>query len=430
LPVARAEHESAAAVDVILRDGSTLRLRAPTEDDVDALVAFFSALSERSLYLRFHGVRRIDRALVEHFVDPDWQERGVLVGVLADEAGAERIVAAAEFMRLHDESSAEVAFTVADELQGRGIGTRLLEQLAVRAAGARIESFVAEVLSENARMLSVFRGAGFDVVRELEGGEIEVRFPIASTEAFRARVDERDHLAVTASLRPFFAPRSLVVVGASRRRGSIGGELFRNVLAADFEGAAYPVNRDGEPVGGVRAYRSIKELPEAVDLAVICLPGGHVLGAAEAALAKGITALCVISSGFAEVGAEGLERQERLLELVRAHGGRLVGPNCLGIAIPPPPSGRARCRPARSPSRLKAARSVLRSWRKQRSGGSGSPPSSRSGTRQTSRRTTCSNGGRTTRTRSSCSCTWSRLAIRPSSAGSPAAWRGGSRSWR
>jgi acetyl coenzyme A synthetase (ADP forming)-like protein len=335
LSVARAEHGSAAAVDVILRDGSTLRLRAPTEDDVGALVAFFSALSERSLYLRFHGVRRVDRALVEHFVDPDWQERGVLVGVLADEAGAERIVAVAEFMRLHDESSAEVAFAVADELQGRGIGTRLLEQLAVRAAATGIESFVAEVLPENTQMLSVFQSAGFDVVRELEGGEIEVRFPIASTEAFRARVDERDHLAVTASLRPFFAPSSLVVVGASRRRGSIGGELFRNVLAADFEGVAYPVNRDGEPVGGVKAYRSIEELPEAVDLAVICLPGGHVLGAAEAALAKGITALCVISSGFAEVGAEGLERQERLLELVRAHGGRLVGPNCLGIAIPP-----------------------------------------------------------------------------------------------
>jgi acetate---CoA ligase (ADP-forming) len=335
LPVARADHEPAAAVDVILRDGSTLRLRAPTEDDAGALAAFFSALSERSLYLRFHGVRRIDRALVEHFVDPDWQERGVLVGVLADEAGAERIVAAAEFMRLHDERSAEVAFTVADQLQGRGIGTRLLEQLVVRAAAAGIESFVAEVLPENRQMLSVFQGAGFDVVRELEGGEIEVRFPIAATEAFRDRVDERDHLAVTASLRPFFAPHSLAVVGASRRRGSIGGELFRNVLAADFEGAAYPVNRDGEPVGGVKAYRSIEELPEAVDLAVICLPGEHVLGAAEAALAKGITALCVISSGFAEVGAEGLERQERLLELVRAHGGRLVGPNCLGIAIPP-----------------------------------------------------------------------------------------------
>ncbi|MGB2875391.1 MAG: GNAT family N-acetyltransferase [Gaiellaceae bacterium] len=327
--------QSVDAVDVILRDGSTLRLRAPANNDVGALLAFFSGLSERSFYLRFHGVRRVDRALVEHFVGPDWRDRGVLVGVIGDRTGGERIVAVAEFMRLREETTAEVAFAVADELQGRGIGTRLLEQLALRAAAVGIEHFVAEVLPENARMLGVFRDAGFETTREVDGGEIEVRFPIAATETFRARVDERDHLAVTASLRPFFAPRSLAVIGASRRRGSIGGELFRNVLAADFEGAAFPVNRDGEPVGGVAGYLSVDDVPELVDLAVICLPAHHVLGAAEAALARGIKALCVISSGFAEVGAEGAERQERLLELVRAHGGRLVGPNCLGIAIPP-----------------------------------------------------------------------------------------------
>ena len=172
------------------------------------------------------------------------------------------------------------------------------------------------------------------MTRELDGGEFEVCFPIASTEQYRTRVDERDHLAVTASLRPFFEPRSVAVIGASRRRGSIGGELFRNVLTADFAGAAYPVNLGGEPVAGVRAYASIGEVPEVVDLAVICLPGPLVLEAAEATLARGVKALCVISSGFAEVGAEGRERQELLLGLVRAHGGRLVGPNCLGIAVP------------------------------------------------------------------------------------------------
>ena len=318
------------AVDVILRDGSTLRLHAPGAADGEALEAFFSGLSERSFYQRFHGIRRIDPGLVEHFLAPDWHDRGVLVGAAED-----GIVAVAEYLRLRDERSAEVAFAVADELQGRGIGTRLLEQLAVRAAAAGIERFVAEVLPENSAMLAVFRDAGFEVARELSGGEIEVRFPIAPTAKFQARVDERDHLAVTASLRPFFAPRSLAVVGASRRRGTIGGELFRNVIAADFQGAAYPVNRDGEPVGGVRAYRSVDELPETVELVVICLPAQHVLGAAESALKSGVKAVCVISSGFAEVGADGRQRQERLLELVREHGGRLVGPNCLGIAIPP-----------------------------------------------------------------------------------------------
>jgi acyl-CoA synthetase (NDP forming) len=126
------------------------------------------------------------------------------------------------------------------------------------------------------------------------------------------------------------------VLGASPRRGTIGGELFRNILAADFAGAAYPVNRWGESVAGVRGYAVIADIPDEVDLAVICLPGPQVLDAAEACLAHGIRALCVISAGFAEIGEEGVERQRRLLELVRAHGGRLIGPNCLGIAAAGP----------------------------------------------------------------------------------------------
>jgi acetate---CoA ligase (ADP-forming) len=326
--------KTAPAVDVILRDGSTLRLRAPGRSDTDALVAFFTRLSQHSLYLRFHGIRHVDAALVEHVVEPNWVDSGALIGFLADPDGGERIVALAEYARLRDPQVAEVAFTIAEELQGRGAATRLLEQLAARAGEVGIESFVAEVLSENTAMFSVFRDAGFEVTRALDGGEVEVRFPIAPTHTFRARVEERDHVAVAASLRPFFAPAAVAVVGASKRRGSIGGELFRNILAADFVGAAYPVNRGGEAVAGVRGYGAIDEIPDPVDLAVICVPGDSVLASAEAALRKGVPALCVISAGFAEVGAEGAERQRRLLALVRAHGARLVGPNCLGIAVP------------------------------------------------------------------------------------------------
>ena len=146
------------------------------------------------------------------------------------------------------------------------------------------------------------------------------------------RRDRRDHVAVAASLRPFFQPRSVAVIGASARRGTIGGELFRNVLEADFAGAVYPVNRGGEPVGGVAGYTSCAELPTTVDLAVICVPGASVLDAAREALETGVRALCVISAGFAETGSDGEARQDELLALVRAHGARLVGPNCLGIA--------------------------------------------------------------------------------------------------
>jgi acetate---CoA ligase (ADP-forming) len=330
-PLLSVGDRAAGAVDVILKDGGTLRLRPPGAGDADAVLAFLQGLSERTLYLRFHGIRHVDESLAESLLEPDWTERGVLAGWLGD-----RIVGVANYVRLRDPAVAEAAFVVADEEQGRGIGTRLLEHLAERASENGVSRFVAEVMAENRPMLNVFTGAGFDVVRELEHGEVEVSFPLASTETFQARVEERDHVAVAASLRPFFEPGSVAVIGASRRRGSIGGELFRNVLEADFDGAAYPVNRGGESVAGVRGYGSISEIPDPVELAVICVPGARVLEAAEEALAKGVHAVCVISSGFAETGAAGRERQEQLLALVRSHGARLLGPNCLGIASSKP----------------------------------------------------------------------------------------------
>jgi len=323
------------SVDVILRDGGTLRLRPPGREDADALLDFFRALSQQSLRRRFHGLPNIRPQLVESLLEPDWKERGSLLGTLADDDG-ERVVAVANYVRLRDPAVAESAFAVADAEQGRGIGTRLLERLAARAAAVGIDRFVAEVLPENRSMLGVFEKVGFELKRELASGVVEVAFPITSTEAYELSVEERDHTAVVASLRPFFEPQSVAVVGASPRRGTIGGELFRNVLQGDFAGAAYPVNPKGAAVAGVRGYAAVSEIPDPVDLAVISVPGEHVYAAAEDALRSGVRALVVISAGFAEIGSEGVERQERLLALVRAHGARLIGPNCLGIAVAGP----------------------------------------------------------------------------------------------
>jgi acetyl coenzyme A synthetase (ADP forming)-like protein len=319
-------------VDVILRDGATLRLRSPQRPDAAALLDFFRALSPQSLYLRFHGFPSLGPQLVERLLEPDWAERGALLGTLAVD-GRERVVAVAEYMRLRDPRLAEAAFAVADAHQRRGIGTRLVEQLAERAARHGIEQFVATVMSENREMLGVFESLGFELTRERDAGEVEVAFPIAATGAFEEQRALRDHVAVTASLRPFFEPRSVAVIGASARRGTIGGELFRNIIEGDFAGAAYPVNRDGEPVAGVRAYRSTAEIPDPVDLAVIAVPAAVVLDAAEEALATGVRALVVVSAGFAETGREGRQREERLLAAIRAHGARLVGPNCLGLTV-------------------------------------------------------------------------------------------------
>ena len=317
--------------DVILRDGSTLRLRPPEQADTHELLDLFKGLSPESLHLRFHGFPALTPKLVEHVLDPDWEERGALIGTLANGEGA-RVVAVAGYDRLRDPAKAEVSFAVADAFQGRGIGTRLLEQLAQIAGGHGIERFVAIVLPENVAMLRVFSDAGFDIVRRLDPETFELEFAIAPSEAYRARVDERDHAAVVASLRPFFEPTSVAVLGASPRTGTIGGELFRNIVDGGFQGAAYPVNRAGDPVAGVDAFTSIEEIPCEIDLAVICLPAEVVLDASAAVLRKGTRALCVISAGFAELGREGAELQDRLLTLVREHGARLIGPNCLGIS--------------------------------------------------------------------------------------------------
>ena len=201
----------------------------------------------------------------------------------------------------------------------------MLEQLAGRAAAVGIERFVAEVIGDNSAMLRVFEDAGFGVSRALEHGTFEVTFPIEPTASYVEHVDERDHLGVVASLQPFFSPRSVAVIGASTRREAIGGIVFRNILSGDFKGAAYPVNIKGAPVAGVRAYTSIEELPEIVDLAVICLPAAHVIEAAQSALRAGIRA--------------------HLRDLGRLRGGRRGRPRAPGRAA------RARARAWRPPRR-------------------------------------------------------------------------------
>jgi RimJ/RimL family protein N-acetyltransferase len=160
--------------DVILRDGRTLRLRAPLGGDAAAVLAFFRGLSDESAYRRFHGFPSLTPELVTPVLDPDWQEQGALIGTFG-EGSEEHVVALANYVRLRDPSAAEVAFTVADELQGHGAGTRLLEQLAELAAEAGIESFVADVMGSNRAMLRVFEDAGFSIAREIDQGEVEVR---------------------------------------------------------------------------------------------------------------------------------------------------------------------------------------------------------------------------------------------------------------
>jgi len=139
------------------------------------------------------------------------------------------------------------------------------------------------------------------------------------------------HDPTSMSLDVLFRPESVAVVGASRSPGTIGYQIVDNLLRHDFRGVVYPVNPNARAVHSIPAYPSVSEVPGAVDLAVVVVPKEHVLAVAEECAEVGVKGMVVISAGFKEVGGEGVERERRLMELVRANGIRLVGPNCMGL---------------------------------------------------------------------------------------------------
>jgi acetate---CoA ligase (ADP-forming) len=233
--------------DVILRDGSALRLRSPEPADEAAIKAFFDGLRPESRYMRFHGAGRTD--VVSHdYAHADGDFRVALVARLG-----ERVVAVAGYDRLNEPGVAEVAFAVADDMQGRGLATRMLEQLAEVGAERGVRRFDAEVMADNRAMLHVFSSAGFDVRRETAWGEAHLELDIRPSERLEEKIAERYHRAAVASLRPVLAPESVAVVGASARDGSVGGELLRTIIAGGFAGVAAAVSRGGGVVSSIRA---------------------------------------------------------------------------------------------------------------------------------------------------------------------------------
>jgi acetyl coenzyme A synthetase (ADP forming)-like protein len=133
------------------------------------------------------------------------------------------------------------------------------------------------------------------------------------------------------SLDAILRPRSVAVLGASRTRGTLAAEVFHNLLRGGLQGAVYPVNPRAAVVQSVRAYATIDDVPEVVDLAVIVLPAAQVAEAVEACGRRGVRGVLVISAGFAEVGEAGAARQAAVTESLRRWGMRMVGPNCLGV---------------------------------------------------------------------------------------------------
>ena len=333
----------------MLSDGGTVHVRPIRPDDAEAVDALHHRLSADTVYFRFFSpLPSLAPTMLERFTHVDYVDRMALVAELG-----QQLVAVARYDRLPGQDEAEVAFVVEDPHQGRGIATLLLEHLAAVAKEAGIRRFVAETLPENRRMLGVFTDAGFAVERAFRDGVIRVAFAIEPTPASVEAMHGREHRAAARSVARLLAPRTVALVGAGRRPATVGHTMLRNLLAGAFNGPVYPVNRHAHHVAGIRAWPSVRDIPDEVDLAVIAVPAAEVVDVVNDCAAKRVSGLVVISAGFSDRGDAGRAAERELVLLARRHGMRLIGPNSMGvintddrirlnasIATAPPPEGR------------------------------------------------------------------------------------------
>jgi acyl-CoA synthetase (NDP forming)/GNAT superfamily N-acetyltransferase len=319
-----------AARYALLTDGSTVLIRPARAADAEAVRAMHAALSPENLYLRFFSLspRNADTEAARVCREPG-PDHATLLAWLGD-----RLVGVASYEPTSDPAAAEVAFAVPDDMHGRGIATLLLEHLVSAGRDSGLKAFTAEALPENRPMLGVFADAGLPVHQQLADGVVELTFPIPAGEDDRRLdsyldfVDVRESRADVASLRPLLRPASVAVIGASRRRGTVGREILHNIVTGGFAGTVYPVNPRATSLEGLHCLASVADLPEQVDLAVLAVPAGAVVDAAEQCGRRGVRSIVVITSGLGPAGPD-------LLAACRRHGMRLVGPNCFGLAVPP-----------------------------------------------------------------------------------------------
>src|SRR5580693_5082942 len=326
--------QSVGSVYALLADGTTVEIRLADPADFDAVKAMHEAMSTDNTYLRFFNLSRLAGETEAKRICRDSEPGRVALLALA----AGEVVGCASYATLSGPAglgtTAEVAFAVADRMHHRGVATLLLEHLVSFARTHQISAFTAETLSENTPMLKVFADAGLPVQRDYDDGVVEMTFPLPSQgsgialDSYLNAVAERERRADTASLRHVLAPESVVVIGASRERGTVGRAILDNIRTAGYGGRLYVVNPRARQVSGEHCLASVLDLPEPADLAVIAVPAAAVLDVAEQCGQRGVRSLVVITSGL-DVAA-----CADLLAVCRRHGMRLVGPDSFGVAVP------------------------------------------------------------------------------------------------
>ncbi|GAA4147325.1 GNAT family N-acetyltransferase [Actinomadura keratinilytica] len=309
----------------LLRDGSMVHIRPLAPTDRAALHALVDRLSEQSAYLRFFtGGRRTPHAYVDRLTGGDWHGHALVAYMNGQAMGLAEAIPSGG-------GRAEIGVLVDDRMHGRGLGTLLLEQLAIEAGARGITEFTAAVLAENRAMMEMLVTAGFRLQRRFGGREYDVSVPLECTGELVAAIEAREHTAGVASLKRVLRPWSVAVIGASRDPRTVGHRILRNLLDGGYSGAIYPVNPHTDAILGLPAFPTVADIPGGVCLAVVATPAEAVPKVASHCAEHGVQALVVVSAGFAETGPEGARREAELLAICRNAGMRLVGPNCLGI---------------------------------------------------------------------------------------------------
>ena len=314
----------------LLADGTTLTIRPAGPEDYEPVRQLHEAMSPDNLYFRFFSASQVSAEREARRVCLEGRPGLVaLLGLLGDE-----VVGVASYELTADPAAAELALAVADDMHRHGIATLLLEHLVSLARASGVKVLVADVLPDNYTVLRVLSDAGLAVRRKYDDGVVELSMPVPRNAALGEAstwldaVAGRDKHADVASLEPLLAPRSVAVVGAGHRSGSIGRTILLNIRDAGFAGPLYAVSPHGGDIEGIPCVPSVTELPEAPDLAVVAVPAAHVVAAAEECGRRGVGSLVVITSDLAP------SQESGLLAAARRGSMRLVGPNSFGVAVP------------------------------------------------------------------------------------------------
>lgn len=304
--------------DVVLRDGSTMRIRPIHPEDGDALQRFHSRQSPESVYLRFFApLTRLPDKDLHRFTHVDHHERVALVVTWQEE-----IVAVGRFDQIGG-GDAEVAFNVSDSAQGKGLGSVLLEHLAAAGRELGVRRFVADVLPQNARMLRVFTDAGYDVEQAYDDGIMAVSFTIRPTDRSLAVLAERERRAEALSMAAVLAPRRVLLVCAGQEGQAFGARLMDQVGHPD---RVRVVGLPGHPATLAELAPQAEE-----DLALLAADAPTVLDLIPALAEHGIKAVVLYTGGFAVDPGTTKVAQRTLVTTLRRHGLRLVGPRSFGV---------------------------------------------------------------------------------------------------